>query len=181
MRKCIIFTICLLLSASLLAACGSDEQTVSHKASVDWNMTAHHFSTDGSIVNSFSIKVQGEITDNEKTETMAYLFLDIDLTKDFRYSFADPGDNGWPAWDGTELKEGDSNDLRTAVFTYDAETNSSSDCQLLINAKLGYFVAYWPEGNCYLVAAKDPTVQASDVIAHFEAYFDVWNVNTSNP
>ena len=148
---------------------------------MDWNMTAYLYSTDGTVKNSFPITVQGKIKDDEKRENSAYLFLDIDLPKDFRYSFADPGDNGWPAWDGTELKEGDSNDLRTAVFTYDAETNSSSDCQLLINAKLGYFVAYWPEGNCYLVAAKDPDVQAADVIAHFEAYFDVWNVDTSNP
>lgn len=170
MRKYWILIICLLLVIAGIIV------WITGPISVDWSMTAYLIAADGTIESSFPITIQGKIRDSKKIENMADLFLDIEVPKDFRYSFGN-SDDALPAWNGTEFEGGNPNDLRTVSSTYDKETNWTSNCYYVINPELGYFVAYWPDEGFYLVAATDTDVKTSDVIAHFHLYFDAWGIS----
>lgn len=171
MKKYWILIICVLFVAAAIIV------WITGPVRVDWNMTAHLIAADGTAERSFPITIQGKIRDSKHSEKMVDLFLDIEVPRDFRYWFIS-SDSGNPAWKGTELKGGNPDDLRASDDTYDTETNRPRLCHYLINVKLGYFLAYWPDDGSYLVAATDPEVKTADVIAHFRTYCELWGIAT---
>lgn len=166
MRKCLLLILCILLIGAVFFIWFFRPETV------DWNMTAHLFTQDGTAESSFPITITGKIQDDRDNEKRVDLFLDIDLPDDFRYTIPGP-DGGDSARKGsTMFKDGDPNDLYSGGLAYDKEANSLSALYYAINAELGYFLAYWPDDGSYLVAATDPDVTVSEVIAHFQPYCD---------
>lgn len=171
MRKCLLLILCILLIGAVFFIWFFRPKTV------DWNMTAHMFTQDGTAESSFPITIAGRIQDDRDNEKLAYLYLSIDFPDDFRYTIPS-SDDANPGYKGTEFKDGNPDNLRTSDVFYNKETNTIGSLRYVINAELGYFLAYWPDDGSYLVAATDPDVTVSEVIAHFQPYCDeLWGIS----
>lgn len=160
MRKHRFLGIFLLLLVFLMAGCDSGNRPYTPTASVDWSMTAHLITADGTVEQSFPITVQGSVNE-------ARLYLDIELPNDFRYRFSDPDSDG-----SATIKYGleQPGDLCTALFTYDCEANEPAASYYAINTEKEYFLACFDNSDgYYLVAATDPDVDGLTVTEHFDS------------
>lgn len=151
--------------------------TIGEPGTIDWSMTTYLFAADGTAETSFPITIKGRIKDMEDSQLLVNLLLEIDFPEDFRYRHVVP-DTGDIGWNGTELKDGDPDDVRVATHTYDCEANKPAICHYLINPELGYFLACWPnDDGSYLVAAADSNVTTADVLAHFQPYCELLGIS----
>ena len=158
MRRFLRLLISFVLLFSVTVGCTPD-------VAVDWNMTAFLVKEDGTVAKTFDITVSGTI---EKEEAANYVKLDIELPKDFRYSFAKTEDRGDVCVDGRAYQPGD---FVTNGYTYDKVTNAPTAVSWAVNTEKEYFTAYWGEGfGQYLVAATDPDVTPGEIMEHFEKF-----------
>ena len=157
MKRFLILLIGFTLLLCVATGCSSD-------VAVDWNMTAFLVKEDGTVTKTFSIAVSGTI---EKEESASYLKLDIELPKDFRYSFARAGKNG-NICAGRAYHSGD---FVTNGYTYDKVANAPAAASWAVNTEKEYFIAYWGEDfGRYLVAATDPDITPEEIMEHFEKF-----------
>ena len=169
MRQHIIRTICILLAVTI---CVIAVITLSGQKKVNWEMTAYVVAEDSSIMDTFSMTINGKIKDRKENKDMSVHFLRIRLTPDklpdsFAYS-----ENGNPAYRGTMCEGADPKDHHVHDCTYNKDINGGRTCHYFLNVEKGYFMAYWPDSpEYYLVAATDSNATPQEITDHFDAYY----------
>lgn len=143
---------------------------------VDWIMSCHRIAADGTRIETFPLTLKGKIKDVENKEEMVNLFLEMDFPIGFRYRYvqSDTGDFGYK---GTIIAEGDPNVIFGITHTYDSVENRATVCYYCIDPELGYFLAYWLDGDgSYLASSTDSAVTAQDILEYFRPYIENWGI-----
>ena len=167
MRKTLILLVSFVLFISIIAGCKSAPK-LPVNLTVDWSMTAFLIRADGTVTDTFPVTITGTI---RKEETESYLKLDIDVPKDFRYSFKIAEPDGDLCFNALALQPGD---FILGSYTYDRIKNAPAMSNWAVNTEKEYFISSWGEEfGQYLVGSTDPDVMPEDIIEHFERFVEI--------
>lgn len=169
----LFFSVILLLS---MIGCGPNPNNSSNKEpsgdpanpellSVNLAMTAYLVGTNGTVLESFPLGIQGTI---KKDEAVSYLRLEMTTPEEFAYRFDVPEPNGYISQREDFFRDGD---YRIGGFCYNKEENSIAGTEGMINIEKEYLIIYWLEyPGYYLVAATDSNATSSDITAYFTEF-----------
>lgn len=148
----------------LLATGCASESELPKKQTVDWDMTAFVVQEDGTVEDTFPMTIIGTI---RREETESYLDLEIDVPREFRYSFK-AEDDGYYCINSKARQSGD---FILSCYTYDKSENAPAYIEWAVNTEKEYFIGYWGKGyDRFLVAVADPDATPEDVMEHFEEW-----------
>lgn len=136
------------------------------KNEIDWDMQGYLVSADGTIEDSVSMRVTGDM-DKEGSHT--YFDIDILPENDFIYRFDTPEPDGYIS----TSQEGDPLPFCTFSSFSFHNANGATQTFFAIDTEKEYMIIHWNDGTGrYLVAATDSDVTAQEILEYFRKFVD---------